>query len=101
MAKTNETKTAATPKPPKPVRSCVCGCERTTKGAFAPGHDARVAGWMRRAIDGEATPEETAAVVALRASPGRWSRSTHFQRLLAELEGASLARPAGAADFGL
>ena len=28
---------------------CVCGCETPCKGLFAPGHDQRVLGWIRRA----------------------------------------------------
>ena len=34
-------------------RTCCCGCGRTTKATFAPGHDARVAGWLTRVMRGE------------------------------------------------
>lgn len=31
-------------------RSCMCGCGRETKGRFAMGHDARVKGWIVKAV---------------------------------------------------
>lgn len=51
-------KSAATKKdkPPKTVRSCGCGCGEETTGYFAPGHDARWHGWMKKLADGRLTP---------------------------------------------
>ena len=31
-------------------RFCMCGCQRETRGRFATGHDARVKGWIVRAV---------------------------------------------------
>lgn len=31
-------------------RNCMCGCGRTTNGRFAMGHDARVKGWIVKAV---------------------------------------------------
>ncbi len=31
-------------------RSCMCGCGRETRGRFATGHDARVKGWIVKAV---------------------------------------------------
>ena len=32
------------------TRLCMCGCSRETRGRFATGHDARVKGWIVRAV---------------------------------------------------
>ncbi|MDP9477976.1 MAG: hypothetical protein M3R38_20225 [Actinomycetota bacterium] len=32
------------------TRSCMCGCNRETRGRFAAGHDARVKGWIVKAV---------------------------------------------------
>lgn len=32
----------------KALRSCECGCEGLTGNRFVPGHDARLAGWVKR-----------------------------------------------------
>jgi hypothetical protein len=48
---------------PKPIsksdrmRLCMCGCGKSTRGRFAMGHDARVKGWIVRAVR-EGTVEE-------------------------------------------
>lgn len=39
-------------KAPKTVRACVCGCGEETTGHFAPGHDARYHGWIKKLADG-------------------------------------------------
>lgn len=31
-------------------RECMCGCGKSTKGRFAMGHDARVKGWILKAV---------------------------------------------------
>ncbi len=48
-------KVARTPRAPKPKveSACLCGCGATTARSFAPGHDARFHGWMRRLAQGE------------------------------------------------
>lgn len=43
---------AAKAKATKTVRSCVCGCGTETTGYFAPGHDARYHGWIKKLADG-------------------------------------------------
>jgi hypothetical protein len=43
---------AAKAKAPKEVRNCVCGCGTETTGYFAPGHDARYHGWVKKLADG-------------------------------------------------
>lgn len=56
MAKKNKTKAKAKgakrDKTPKTVRNCVCGCGTETTGHFAPGHDARYHGWIKKLADG-------------------------------------------------
>lgn len=32
----------------KATRECECGCRGLTKSRFVPGHDARLAGWVKR-----------------------------------------------------
>lgn len=32
------------------TRLCMCGCGKSTRGRFAIGHDARVKGWIIRAV---------------------------------------------------
>ena len=44
-------------------RTCCCGCGRSTKATFAPGHDARVAGWLTRVMWGEKAIGELPAEV--------------------------------------
>ena len=44
-------------------RTCGCGCDRATKATFAPGHDARVAGWLTRVMRGEKEISELPAEV--------------------------------------
>ncbi len=39
-------------KPVKKVRNCACGCGTETTGHFAPGHDARFHGWLKKLQDG-------------------------------------------------
>lgn len=54
-SKTAKAKKAAGPKrdkAPKTVRQCVCGCGEETTGHFAPGHDARYHGWIKKLADG-------------------------------------------------
>jgi len=43
---------APPPAPRKSVSQCLCGCGRPTAKTFAPGHDARFYGWLRRLVDG-------------------------------------------------
>jgi hypothetical protein len=45
-------------RPPKTVRSCACGCGEETLGYFAPGHDARFKGWLRKIEKGEGEPSD-------------------------------------------
>ena len=45
-------------------RTCCCGCGRATKSIFAPGHDARVAGWLIKVARGEKQARDLPADVA-------------------------------------
>jgi hypothetical protein len=54
---------AAKSKAPKTVRDCVCGCKTQTTGFFAPGHDARVHGWIKKLAAGKMKPSEIPAAV--------------------------------------
>lgn len=54
---------ARAPKPPKTVRACVCGCKNETTGYFAPGHDARFHGWIKKLASGVMGPGELPAAV--------------------------------------
>jgi len=47
---------------PKETRSCACGCGAQTTGHFAPGHDARYHGWVKKLARGE-TPDNLPAKV--------------------------------------
>src|SRR5262245_23476059 len=56
-AKTAASKPAPAPKatPAKSAKAtepkqCLCGCGRTTKGSFAPGHDARLVSLLRQEV---------------------------------------------------
>ncbi len=48
----------ATPKAPKTVRKCFCGCGEETMSYFVPGHDARFHGWLKQIEKGKAAPEK-------------------------------------------
>ena len=50
-------------KAPKTVRKCVCGCGNETTGHFAPGHDARFHGWIKKLASGKMGPSEIPAAV--------------------------------------
>lgn len=56
MAKAKKAKKAASKgnreAAPKKVRDCACGCKTETTGYFAPGHDARYHGWIKKLADG-------------------------------------------------
>jgi len=54
-------KPARAAKAPKTVRNCACGCGTETTGHFAPGHDARVHGWIAKLADGRIEPKDTNA----------------------------------------
>lgn len=47
-------------KAPKTVRNCACGCPTETTGNFAPGHDARLHGLIKKLADGRMEPKEYA-----------------------------------------
>lgn len=49
---------AATAKVPKTVRKCYCGCGEETTSFFAPGHDARWHGWVKKLASGVLKPED-------------------------------------------
>ncbi len=51
-AKSGKAKAAKREKATKTVRNCVCGCGTETTGYFAPGHDARYHGWVKKLADG-------------------------------------------------
>lgn len=42
---------------------CYCGCGRSTKNKFAPGHDARFHGLVKRTIRGEVNTEDAVATL--------------------------------------
>jgi hypothetical protein len=48
-------------KPPKTVRKCACGCGGETTSYFAPGHDARLHGWITKLADGRIEPKDIPA----------------------------------------
>jgi len=45
---------------------CLCQCGELTGGNFAPGHDARYFGWMRKVIDGRLQASELPKGVGVR-----------------------------------
>jgi hypothetical protein len=45
-------RSAARPKMQKTVRDCACGCGEETMSYFAPGHDGRWHGWMKKIAAG-------------------------------------------------
>lgn len=61
MAKKAKKPAAKREKAPKKVRNCACGCGTETTGHFAPGHDARVHGWIAKLADGRIEPKDTNA----------------------------------------
>lgn len=59
-------KKAAAPKrekAPKTVRKCACSCGTETTGFFAPGHDARMHGWIKKLETGKIEAKEVPAAV--------------------------------------
>jgi hypothetical protein len=54
-------KAARAPKAPKQVRNCACGCGTETSGYFAPGHDAKLHGWISKLADGRIEPKDIPA----------------------------------------
>lgn len=69
MSKTASTTPAPATKPAPAPANCGCGCGQpalTAKGTFLPGHDARLAGVLGRAIgDGTATDAQRERVTSL------------------------------------
>lgn len=45
-------------KAPKTVRKCYCGCGEETTSYFAPGHDARWHGWVKKLASGVLKPAD-------------------------------------------
>jgi hypothetical protein len=62
-AKNGKAKTAKArvPKAPKQLRNCACGCGTETSGYFAPGHDAKLHGWIAKLSDGRMEPKDIPA----------------------------------------
>lgn len=50
-------------KAPKTVRKCACSCGTETTGFFAPGHDARMHGWIKKLESGKIEAKEVPAAV--------------------------------------
>lgn len=78
--------TATPPSRSKPKRTipgsdCACGCGTATKALFAPGHDARMAGVVARAI---ATDGDFSRLEQLPTPPLRVKARAHAERLLAK-----------------
>ena len=48
-------------KAPKTVRKCGCGCGEETMSYFAPGHDARYHGWVKKLAAGTLEPSDLTA----------------------------------------
>lgn len=74
---------AAKSKPTKTVRKCVCGCSTDTTGYFAPGHDARVHGWIKKLAAGKMKPSEIPAAVRnglqlVETKEGYKAKSPHY-----------------------
>lgn len=73
-------------KAPKTVRSCACGCGTETTGYFAPGHDARLHGWIAKLSDGRMEPKDipyasTRAKLGLVATKtGHKATNPHFYK---------------------
>lgn len=70
-------------KAPKQVRKCACGCGTDTTGSFAPGHDARMHGWIAKLADGRIQPSDVPAVVRknlelVQTSSGFKAKAPHF-----------------------
>lgn len=68
MSNTTSTKTkapkATSPKAPAKTAPCGCGCGVQTPRRFRPGHDARLAGVVGRALAaGQTTPKEARAAL--------------------------------------
>ena len=57
---------AKTAKAPKEVRKCACECGTDTTGYFAPGHDARMHGWIAKLTDGRIERKDIPTKVANR-----------------------------------
>ncbi len=54
VKKDKESKAAKTPKAPKErTNKCRCQCGTLTGGTFAPGHDARYFGWLKKIASGD------------------------------------------------
>jgi hypothetical protein len=53
-------KAGRTPKPPRQLHPCLCGCGEQVGGRFRMGHDGRYYGWMKRIVGGK-TPKEVGA----------------------------------------
>lgn len=49
----------------RPLVKCECGCEGLTQRRFVPGHDARLAGWVKRVERGIVTLDWIAANASL------------------------------------
>lgn len=47
----------------RPSHPCACGCGRSCKGTFAPGHDARLKGGCVRVANGSMTLDQVAEVM--------------------------------------
>lgn len=45
----------------KPIRPCLCGCGRGTRGTWYPGDDGRATGWATRVERGFMTLEQVPA----------------------------------------
>lgn len=53
----------AAPKKEKVVSDCKCGCGTKTGGSFAPGHDARYYGWLKKFVEGKLAWDQLSDVV--------------------------------------
>lgn len=56
--KAEPTRRARTQAQPATSRTCLCGCGSPVKSRFSPGHDARLASWLRRLEAGLMEQEE-------------------------------------------
>jgi len=58
---------ARTPKPPRQLHPCLCGCGEQVGGRFRMGHDGRYYGWMKRIVGGKSPKEVGASSSVTRA----------------------------------
>lgn len=62
---------------PAPLNSCACGCGAAVRNNFRPGHDARLAGQLRRSYESGSMTHDEVLAVAGKISPTYLAKVTH------------------------